>query len=151
MVNKSRAGRRVGPVSWSTAVKFLAARKFEVSRALALYEQHEATRRREGLAILQPTQEPLASELNTGKFTVLVSIISKTLLLLKIVFFFFFNFSINLQPSRDATGAAIAIFTAHLHIPQTTTHQTTLQVSTRSYSMFIIVIYRALLVSLQYL
>ncbi|KAI4500722.1 hypothetical protein M0802_004314 [Mischocyttarus mexicanus] len=100
-VNKCRAGRRAGPVSWSTAVKFLAARKFEVSRALALYEQHEAIRRREGLAVLHPTQEPLLSELRTGKFTVL--------------------------SSRDATGAAIAIFTAHLHLPQNTTHQTTLQ------------------------
>ncbi|XP_050490841.1 tyrosine-protein phosphatase non-receptor type 9 [Bombus huntii] len=100
-VNKCRAGRRAGPVSWSTAVKFLTARKFEVARALALYEQHEATRRREGLALLYPTQEPLLSELRTGKFTVL--------------------------PSRDATGAAIAIFTAHLHLPQNTTHQTTLQ------------------------
>lgn len=59
-------------MSWSTAVKFLAARKFEVARALALYEQHEATRKREGLALLQPTQEPLLSELRTGKFTVLV-------------------------------------------------------------------------------
>ncbi|XP_063993455.1 tyrosine-protein phosphatase non-receptor type 9 isoform X3 [Diachasmimorpha longicaudata] len=100
-VNKCRAGRRASPVSWSTAVKFLAARKFEVSRALALYEQHEATRRREGLATLQPIQEPLLSELRTGKFTVL--------------------------SSRDGTGAAIAIFTAHLHLPQCTTHQTTLQ------------------------
>lgn len=100
-VNKCRAGRRTGPVSWSTAVKFLTARKFEVARALALYEQHEATRRREGLALLYPTQEPLLTELRTGKFTVL--------------------------PSRDATGAAIAIFTAHLHLPQNTTHQTTLQ------------------------
>lgn len=51
----------------------MAARKFEVQRALALYEQHEATRRREGLAVLHPTQEPLLSELRTGKFTVLVS------------------------------------------------------------------------------
>ncbi|XP_072759821.1 tyrosine-protein phosphatase non-receptor type 9 [Anoplolepis gracilipes] len=100
-VNKCRAGRRAGPVSWSTALKFLAARKFEVQRALALYEQHEAIRRREGLAILHPTQEPLLSELRTEKFTIL--------------------------PSRDATGAAIAIFTAHLHLPQNTTHQTTLQ------------------------
>ncbi|XP_015609810.1 tyrosine-protein phosphatase non-receptor type 9 isoform X2 [Cephus cinctus] len=100
-VNKCRAGRRAGPVSWSTAVKFLAARKFEVSRALALYEQHEATRRREGLALLYPNRQPLLNELRTGKFTVL--------------------------PSRDATGAAIAIFTAHLHLPQNTTHQTTLQ------------------------
>jgi tyrosine-protein phosphatase non-receptor type 9 len=72
MVNKCRAGRRAGPVSWSTAVKFLSARKFEVSRALALYEQHEATRRREGLALMTPTREPLLSELRTGKFTVLV-------------------------------------------------------------------------------
>lgn len=71
-VNKCRAGRRAGPVSWSTAVKFLAARKFEVGRALALYEQHEATRKREGLALLLPTQEPLSSELRTEKFTVLV-------------------------------------------------------------------------------
>ncbi|KAJ8688513.1 hypothetical protein QAD02_024308 [Eretmocerus hayati] len=100
-VNKSRAVRRAGPVSWGTAVKFLTARKFEVPRALALYEQHEATRRREGLAHMQPSQEPLLSELRTGKFTVL--------------------------PTRDSSGAAIAIFTAHLHVPATTTHQTTLQ------------------------
>lgn len=53
-------------------MKFLTARKFEVIRALALYEQHEATRTREGLALLYPTQEPLLSELRTGKFTVLV-------------------------------------------------------------------------------
>ncbi|XP_066582469.1 tyrosine-protein phosphatase non-receptor type 9 isoform X2 [Prorops nasuta] len=46
-------------------------------------------------------QEPLLSELRTGKFTVL--------------------------SARDATGAAIAIFTAHLHLPQHTTHQITLQ------------------------
>lgn len=38
------------PVSWSTTVKFLVARKFEIQRALALYEQHKATKRREGLA-----------------------------------------------------------------------------------------------------
>lgn len=67
-------------MSWSTAVKFLAARKFEVQRALALYEQHEATRRREGLAVLHPTQEPLLSELRTGKFTVLVSETSKPII-----------------------------------------------------------------------
>lgn len=68
----NRAYRRTGPVSWSTAVKFLTARKFDVTRALSLYDQHEATRRREGLAVLHPTQEPLFSELRTGKFTVLV-------------------------------------------------------------------------------
>jgi tyrosine-protein phosphatase non-receptor type 9 len=60
-------------VSWATAVKFLAARKFDVSRAVALYEQHEATRHREGLVRFDPSREPLKSELDTGKFTILVS------------------------------------------------------------------------------
>lgn len=130
-MNKCRAGRRAGPVSWSTALKFLAARKFEVQRALALYEQHEAIRRREGLAILHPTQEPLLSELRTEKFTVLVRQGSQ----LTRVYFVHCHMVYSelmhklFQPSRDATGAAIAIFTAHLHLPQNTTHQTTLQVS----------------------
>lgn len=73
-VNKSRTSNQVEPVSWSTAVKFLSARKFEVVRAIALYEQHEATRKREGLVKMQPNKEPLLSELRTGKFTVLVTI-----------------------------------------------------------------------------
>lgn len=88
-------------MSWATAVKFLAARKFDVARAVALYEQHEATRHREGLVNFDPTQEPLKSELDTGKFTIL--------------------------PTRDATGAAIAVFTARIHSPQLSSHQTTLQ------------------------
>jgi len=49
------------------------ARKFDVHRSLALYEAHEITRYREGLAKFDPTKEPLKSELETGKFTVLVS------------------------------------------------------------------------------
>ena len=61
------------PISKSTAVKFLAARKWDVQRAIVLYETHEATRRREGLVNFDPTTEPLLSELSTGKFTVLVS------------------------------------------------------------------------------
>lgn len=32
-----------------------------------------------------------------------------------------------LQPSRDVSGAAIALFTASLHNPQVATHKTTLQ------------------------
>lgn len=36
--------------------------------------------------------------------------------------------SCPLQPTRDATGAAIAVFTANRHFPTQTTHQTTLQV-----------------------
>ncbi|XP_021941822.1 tyrosine-protein phosphatase non-receptor type 9-like, partial [Zootermopsis nevadensis] len=100
-VNRLRRRRRAGPVSWATAVKFLAARKFDVSRAVALYEQHEATRHREGLVRFDPSREPLKSELDTGKFTIL--------------------------PTRDATGAAIAVFTARTHCPQVSSHQTTLQ------------------------
>ena len=53
-------------------VKFLMARKFDVGRGLTLYEQHEATRIREGLVRFEPAAEPLRAELETGKFTVLV-------------------------------------------------------------------------------
>lgn len=65
--------RKLGPVTWSVAVRFLFARKFDVARALALFEQHELTRQREGLTRFDPTSEPLHSELLTGKFTILVS------------------------------------------------------------------------------
>ncbi|XP_068082593.1 tyrosine-protein phosphatase non-receptor type 9-like [Anabrus simplex] len=101
VVNRLRRRRSAGPVSWATAVKFLAARKFDVGRAVALYEQHEATRQREGLVRFDPSREPLKSELDTGKFTIL--------------------------PTRDGTGAAIAVFTARMHCPQVSSHQTTLQ------------------------
>ncbi|KAB0802212.1 hypothetical protein PPYR_04398 [Photinus pyralis] len=101
VVNKVRLRRKLGPVSWSTAVRFLIARKFDVIRAIALFEQHELTRQREGLMNFDPASDPLKSELHTGKFTVL--------------------------PTRDATGAAIAVFTAHRHQPLNSTHQTTLQ------------------------
>ncbi|XP_065223090.1 tyrosine-protein phosphatase non-receptor type 9 [Planococcus citri] len=100
-VNLMRKERGEGPVSWSTAVKFLCARKFDVARAVALHDQHEATRHREGLLNFDPSIEPLKSELDTAKFTIL--------------------------PTRDATGAAIAVFTARIHSPQISTHQTTLQ------------------------
>lgn len=49
------------------------ARKFDVGRGLTLYEQHESTRIREGLVHFEPAIEPLRTELETGKFTVLVS------------------------------------------------------------------------------
>lgn len=64
--------RKLGPVTWSMAVRFLFARKFDVARSLALFEQHELTRQREGLTRFDPTSEPLHSELLTGKFTILV-------------------------------------------------------------------------------
>lgn len=89
--------------SWNefTAVKFMMARKFDICRAVALFEAHEVMRRREGLIRFDPTSDALRNELETGKFTIL--------------------------PVRDATGAAIAIFTAHKHIPLETSHQITLQ------------------------
>lgn len=73
VVNMIRKNESLGPVSWCTAVKFLVSRKFDVARAVALYEQHEATRQREGLVNFNPLVEPLKSELNTEKFTILVS------------------------------------------------------------------------------
>ncbi|XP_076254583.1 protein tyrosine phosphatase Meg2 isoform X2 [Rhynchophorus ferrugineus] len=99
----SKFKRKFGntPVSWSTAVRFLYARKFDVNRAVSLFEQHEATRQREGLNKFDPLKEPLRSELLTGKFTVL--------------------------PKRDGNDAAIAVFTAHKHVPENSNHQTTLQ------------------------
>lgn len=57
-----------------TALKFLYARKFDVLRAVALYEQHHQIRIREGLYNIDPYMEPLHTELQTGKFTILVEI-----------------------------------------------------------------------------
>lgn len=73
VVNKLRKHRCSGPLSWSCAIKFLAARKYDVQRAVTLYEQHELTRHREGLVYFDTDSEPLKTELNTGKFTILVS------------------------------------------------------------------------------
>lgn len=72
IVNKIRKRSNASPVSRHTAQKFLTARKFDVTRAVSLYEQHEATRQREGLVNLDPLSDPLKSELETGKFTILV-------------------------------------------------------------------------------
>lgn len=62
-------------VSAATAVKFLFARKFDVKRAVALFEQHEQIRQRENLHQLDAGVEPLHTELETGKFTILVRLI----------------------------------------------------------------------------
>ncbi|EEB13489.1 tyrosine-protein phosphatase non-receptor type, putative [Pediculus humanus corporis] len=101
VVNKLKKHRCSSPLSWSCAIKFLAARKYDVQRAVTLYEQHELTRHREGLVYFDTNAEPLKSELNTGKFTIL--------------------------PGRDASGAAVALFRAHMHHPSLSSHQTTLQ------------------------
>ncbi|XP_055843450.1 tyrosine-protein phosphatase non-receptor type 9 isoform X1 [Episyrphus balteatus] len=88
-------------VSHTTAIKFLYARKFDVPRAVSLYEQHEQIRLKECLYNIDPDVEPLRSELETGKFTIL--------------------------SARDSSGAAIALFTANKHSPLCVTHTTTLQ------------------------
>ncbi|XP_037934545.1 tyrosine-protein phosphatase non-receptor type 9 isoform X2 [Teleopsis dalmanni] len=88
-------------ISHTTAVKFLHARKFDVPRAVSLYEQHEQIRLKECLYNIDPDVEPLRSELQTGKFTIL--------------------------SARDSSGAAIALFTANKHSPLSVTHTTTLQ------------------------
>ncbi|KAG7263533.1 hypothetical protein CRUP_013089 [Coryphaenoides rupestris] len=88
-------------VSEPTAVKFLMARKFDVSRAIKLFQAYKNTRIKEGIFNINPDEEPLRSELLCGKFTVL--------------------------PGRDAKGAALALFTARLHRPDVTTHKAVLQ------------------------
>ncbi|XP_029950082.1 tyrosine-protein phosphatase non-receptor type 9-like isoform X1 [Salarias fasciatus] len=90
-----------GLVSQPTAVKFLMARKFDVSRAIDLFQAYKNTRIKEGIFNINPDEEPLRSELLSGKFTVL--------------------------PGRDAKGAALALFTARLHRPDITTHKAVLQ------------------------
>lgn len=72
IVNSSNMSAR--NVSQSTAIKFLFARKFDVQRAISLFEQHEQIRHREGLYQLDAREDPLKTELSTGKFTILVSI-----------------------------------------------------------------------------
>ncbi|KAG7487213.1 tyrosine-protein phosphatase non-receptor type 9-like [Solea senegalensis] len=90
-----------GLVSQPTAVKFLMARKFDVSRAIDLFQAYKNTRIKEGIININPDEEPLRSELLSGKFTVL--------------------------PGRDAKGAALALFTARLHRSDVTTHKAVLQ------------------------
>ena len=100
-VNKWRATKELTELSWSSAVKFLMARKFNVERALVLYQQHEIMRIREGLTYLDHSSGPLQAELKRGKFTVL--------------------------PCGDPNGATIALFNLSLHEPSEVTHQTVLQ------------------------
>jgi len=100
-VNKWRAARELTELSWSSAVKFLMARKFNVERALVLYQQHEIMRIREGLTFFDHSSGPLQAELKRGKFTIL--------------------------PCRDPNGATIALFNLSLHEPAEVTHQTVLQ------------------------
>uniref|UniRef100_A0A336LLK9 CSON011107 protein n=1 Tax=Culicoides sonorensis TaxID=179676 RepID=A0A336LLK9_CULSO len=101
LVNSSNKNPHSGAVTQAIALKFLFARKFDVHRAVQLFEQHELIRLREGLYNINPMTLELRTELETGKFTIL--------------------------PGRDASGAAIALFTANLHNPETISHKLTLQ------------------------
>ena len=89
VVNTIRDNGKVNPMSEKTALKFLISRKYDVQRALQLYQMHEITRLREGLTSIDPNDEHLKQELNTEKFTIL--------------------------KHRDSNDSAIAIFTAKLH------------------------------------
>uniref|UniRef100_A0A8C7WL10 protein-tyrosine-phosphatase n=1 Tax=Oncorhynchus mykiss TaxID=8022 RepID=A0A8C7WL10_ONCMY len=91
----------VSQLSWEVAVKFLMARKFDVLLAIELFHSYRETRLKEGIVKLQPQEEPLHSELLSGKFTVL--------------------------SVRDPSGASIALYTAKLHHPNKTGNHVVLQ------------------------
>uniref|UniRef100_A0A8C8K7Y5 Tyrosine-protein phosphatase non-receptor type 9 n=1 Tax=Oncorhynchus tshawytscha TaxID=74940 RepID=A0A8C8K7Y5_ONCTS len=91
----------VSQLSWEVAVKFLMARKFDVLLAIELFHSYRETRLKEGIVKLQPQEEPLHSELLSGKFTVL--------------------------SVRDPSGASIALYTAKLHRPNKTGNHVVLQ------------------------
>lgn len=79
LVNASNKNPRTTTVTSATALKFLFARKFDVNRAVQLFEQHELIRLREGLYNINPMEAELVSELKTGKFTILVRFQTKVL------------------------------------------------------------------------
>ncbi|XP_029430671.1 tyrosine-protein phosphatase non-receptor type 9 isoform X1 [Rhinatrema bivittatum] len=100
-INKWTAHHHVSPLSWNVAVKFLMARKFDVFRAVELFHSYRTTRLKEGIVKLKPHEEPLRSELLSGKFTIL--------------------------SVRDPSGASIALFTAKLHNPHKSVQHVVLQ------------------------
>uniref|UniRef100_A0A8C7XUB2 Tyrosine-protein phosphatase non-receptor type 9 n=1 Tax=Oryzias sinensis TaxID=183150 RepID=A0A8C7XUB2_9TELE len=100
-INKWTIQHGVSPLSKELAIKFLMARKFDVLRAIELFHSYRETRLKEGIVRLQPQEEPLRSELLSGKFTVL--------------------------SVRDPSGASIALYTAKLHHPNKTGNHVVLQ------------------------
>lgn len=56
---------------WNTALKFLMARRFDVERAIKLYEDHENLRKKESLYSINLCDEAFMRELEFGKFTIL--------------------------------------------------------------------------------
>lgn len=61
------------PITHQTAILFLTARKFDIKKAVDLYHHNELIRQTEGLDEFDFTVDPLRAELETGKFTILVS------------------------------------------------------------------------------
>ena len=49
------------------------ARKFDVDRAIQLYSAHDSLRRKENLSLIDITDVQFLADLETGKFTILVS------------------------------------------------------------------------------
>lgn len=74
LINRDCKSQNRLPIDRSSAILFLRARKFDINRAVLLHEQYEETRHREGLFGFNCAVEPLKSELQTQKFTILVKI-----------------------------------------------------------------------------
>lgn len=72
LVNNSGNYPNRKPIPPTEVLKYLRARKFDVQRAVQLYEQNELIRMREGLDLTGPLTDELRAELETGKFTILV-------------------------------------------------------------------------------
>lgn len=92
--NVIRGNGSENPMSEKTALKFLISRKFDVERALQLYQMHEVTRLQERLTSIDLNDPNLKAELESGKFTI--------------------------WKHRDANNSTIAVFTAKLHSPSKT-------------------------------
>lgn len=73
LLNSSSQHQNKKQISSSTAIQYLYARKFDIPKAVALYEANHSTRQREGLYGFNACVDPLLTELETGKFTILVS------------------------------------------------------------------------------
>ena len=92
-VNRSRIQNNEPLMRARTACKFLMARKFDLDRSLMLYKSHETIRFREGLVKFDPLKDPLKHELETGKFTILVSIYRYNVYIHSTINQFHFTFS----------------------------------------------------------
>ncbi|KAG7230883.1 hypothetical protein INR49_024910 [Caranx melampygus] len=148
-INKWTSQHGVSPLSRELAVKFLMARKFDVLRAIELFHSYRETRLKEGIVRLQPQEEPLRSELLSGKFTVLPPVpenaglfaykgrfrsiggfiqVKSLWFLLTPAAFKMIGFDMkNVLECTGPFGASIALYTAKLHHPNKTGNHVVLQ------------------------